>query len=269
MNTQIKIILAIAMLWSYSLAAEDNSEPVVENNAEEEGYPLDLSNFSGTISFTTDYVFRGISNSKERPAIQGSLDWSYSGFYLGAWGSNTEYSDNNIEIDYYGGYTWELDNWSLDVAVLYYSYPGENANASDGLDPGGGQEADYWELSFTPSYAFDENSLLLKSVGMAYFYSPDFFGEDGDAHALSGNVLLKLPYDFSLNLTAGYQDVAGDKLTSGYDYAWWQVGINREFMHVNFDLSYHGVDNEAEACGGDLCDARLVFTMSYTFPPGN
>ena len=269
MITLIKIMLAVAMLWGFTLAAEENSAAVVDNNAVKEIHPLDLSNFNGTISFTTDYVDRGISNTKERPAIQGSLDWFYAGFYLGVWGSNTDYSDNNMEIVYYGGYLWEIDHWSLDVSASYNTYPGENKNASKGLDPGGGQKADYWELGFRPNYTFYDNSHLLQSVGMAYFYSPDFFGEDGVAHAISGNTVLKLPYAFILNLLAGYQDVAGDKLSGGYDYAWWKVGIGREFMHVNFDLSYHGVDNEAEACGSDLCDARLVFTMSYTLPPGD
>jgi uncharacterized protein (TIGR02001 family) len=268
-DTRIKIILATGLLWSFTLAAEGSSDPVLDKAADKENHPLDLNNFSGTITLTSDYVDRGISNTKERPALQGSLDWNYSGFYLGVWGSNTDYSDNNIEIVYYGGRIWEFNHWSLDVSASYNTYPGENRYASKGLDPGGGQKADYWEFNFRPIYTFNDDSQLLRSVGVSYFYSPDFFGEDGNAHAISADTVLKLPYGFSFNLLAGYQDVAGDKLSSGYNYAWWQVGIERAWSHVNFDLSYHGVDNEAEACGGDLCDARLVFTMSYTFPPGD
>ena len=266
MDIRIIIILATGLLWRFTLAADENSDPVIDKAAAEESHPLDLNNVSGTITLTSDYVDRGVSNTKERPALQGSLDWAYAGYYLGVWGSNTDYSDNNVEIVYYGGHIWEIDRWNLDVSASYNTYPGENRNASKGLDPGGGQKADYWEFNFRPVYSFNDDSQLLQSVGMSYFYSPDFFGEDGNAHAISGDAALKLPYDFILNLLAGYQDVAGDKLSSGYKYAWWQVGIERELSHVNFDLSYHGVDNESDACGGDLCDARLVFTMSYTFP---
>lgn len=269
MITRIQIILTIVLLWSATLTAAEQAGPVLDTQGGKEGHPLDLSNFSGTITFTTDYVDRGISNTKERPAIQGSLDWSYAGFYLGAWGTNTDYSDNNIEIDYYGGYTWEIDDWSLDASVIYSTYPGEDRFATKGLDPGDGQKADYWEFNFRPVYTFNNNSYLLHSVGVSYFYSPDFFGEDGNSHAISGDAALTLPSDFILKMLVGYQDVTGHKLSSGYNYAWWQVGVEREYMHINFDLSYYGANNKTEACGGDLCDARLVFTMAYTFPPAD
>ncbi|MFB3099941.1 MAG: TorF family putative porin, partial [Gammaproteobacteria bacterium] len=49
--------------------------------AEEDAGPFAAGNFSATTTFTTDYVFRGISFSGQNPAIQGSLDWGYSGFY--------------------------------------------------------------------------------------------------------------------------------------------------------------------------------------------
>lgn len=225
--------------------------------------PLAISNFSGTIWLTTDYVYRGLSNTDEGPAIQGSLDWNYSDFYLGVWSSNTRYSDAGIEIDYYGGYTWEWNDLSFDLSGLYYQYPGENRNISEGSDPGGGQEADYWEASIGSSRAFE--GMLLSKAGITYFYSPDYFGEDGDAHAVEGNLALSLPCEFGFGVFAGYQVVIGDKSSSGYDYIWWQIGISREIFSINLDLSYHGVDDEGEACGGDLCDERVVFTISRVF----
>ena len=234
-----------------------------EEAAEENNHPLAMDNFSATITLTTDYVDRGISNTDEGPAIQASLDWSYNGFYLGVWGSNTSYSDADIEIYFYGGYAWEWNGLSLDVGALYDYYPGEDENRSDGLDPGGGQEADYWETSFAISHAFE---VWLSPVAtITYFYSPDFFGEDGSAHALKGNIGLSLPYEFVLGLETGYQDVAGGKLSTGYNYHWWRFAVSRELAGFNLDLSYHDVDDELEACGGDLCDPRLVFTLSRQF----
>ncbi|MGH8606701.1 MAG: TorF family putative porin [Gammaproteobacteria bacterium] len=53
---------------------------------------------------------------------------TYNGFYLGVWASNTESSDANIEIDYYGGYRYTWSGITFDVTGLYYHYPGEDEN---------------------------------------------------------------------------------------------------------------------------------------------
>ena len=249
------VLVIAALLGSVSAAAaEDETE---SDNL------LAVDNFSATIWLTTDSVDRGISNTDEGPAVQASLDWGYNGFYLGVWGSNTRYSDAGIEIDYYGGYNWEWHGVSFDAGALYYNYPGEDANRSDGLDPDGGQEADYWETSFAVSHTFD--GWLTPVAAVTYFYSPDFFGEDGDAHALKGDLKLSLPYEFVLGVETGYQDVAGGKLSTGYDYLWWRIGVSRVWAGFNLDLSYHEVDDKLEACDVDLCDARAVFTVSREF----
>jgi len=242
---------------------DTDTDTKTDTEADVPEHPLARDNFSVTIWLTTDYVDRGLSNTDEGPAVQASLDWTYKGFYLGVWGSNTSYSDADIEIDYYGGYAWDWKGLSLDVGVLYYYYPGEDANRGDGLDPDGGQEADYWETSFAVSHEFEVG--LSPIATLTYFYSPDFFGEDGTAHALKGDLQLSLPYEFKLGLETGYQDVAGDKLSTGYDYLWWRIGMSRDIAGFNLDLSYHEVDDQLEACDVDLCDARLVFTVSREF----
>ena len=239
------------------------SEVAAQEDAEVNNNPLATENFSVSIWLTTDYVYRGISSTDEGPAMQASLDWNYNGFYLGVWGSNTSYSDAGIEVDYYGGYTLEWNGMSFTAGALYYHYPGEDENHSDGLDPGGGQEADYWETSIGVSHAFA--GWFSPVAGITYFYSPDFFGEDGNAHAVAGDLKLSLPYKFVFGLDIGHQDVAGGKLTTGYAYYWWQFGMSREISGFNLDLSYHDVDDALAACGGDLCEGRLVFTVSRQF----
>jgi uncharacterized protein (TIGR02001 family) len=65
---------------------------------------------SAIASFTTDYVFRGISYSNENPAVQPELDLAYGIFYAGIWGSNVDFGGtgtgrniSTVEIDYYAG----------------------------------------------------------------------------------------------------------------------------------------------------------------------
>ena len=96
---------------------------------------------SANVSMTSDYVFRGISQTGGDAAIQGGLDYSHSsGFYLGTWGSNVGwiedfqgYDSGNMEIDVYGGYRGGFgDDVSYDLGAIKYMYPGKKAGATTG-----------------------------------------------------------------------------------------------------------------------------------------
>lgn len=234
--------------------------------AEEEKKAIfDPSYFSATTAIATDYVFRGISQTNEDPAIQGSFDYTHPlGIYLGVWGSNVDesISKGNIELDFYGGYRHELfKDFSFDLSVIYYLYPGS------GSDP----EANYWEGHVGLSYALSSLPLT-PTLGVGYYYSPDFFGEDGDADYVNGRLGLSLPYGFGLAGEIGYQWVEGDKTTGhgqgegghdGFDYTTWRVGLSKELLGFNLDLSYY--DTNEEDFLGKVADERLVFMISRTF----
>jgi uncharacterized protein (TIGR02001 family) len=91
---------------------------------------------SYNIGATTDYRFRGISQSSFKPAVQGGADFSHkSGAYVGVWGSNVNWvkdfagaTDGSLEVDLYGGYKGELaKDLGFDVGVIGYLYPSNNA----------------------------------------------------------------------------------------------------------------------------------------------
>lgn len=89
-----------------------------------------------TLSFNvgavTDYRYRGISQSRKKPALQGGADFSHkSGFYVGTWASTIKWvkdagGDANAEVDLYGGYKFAAGPLGLDVGVLRYLYPGSS-----------------------------------------------------------------------------------------------------------------------------------------------
>jgi len=247
--------LILVMLFGVAYAEEPAAEQEAWNNPK---------NISGTVWLTTDYVFRGLSNSDENPAAQGSLDYTFKGFYIGIWGSNTEFSDAHIEIDYYGGYGGEIGNFSYDFMAIYYSYP-ENDN-----DP----HPQYFEAHAGGKYKF-AGVPLEPTVGLGYNYSPDFSGEDGTGHYGHGTLDLALPWDLTLGGELGYQWVKGDKLTGdnmgmdgddGFDYWHWRVSLTKDIPKwFTLDLSYHDTDNDAQDFFGDIADSRLVFTVSRTF----
>lgn len=98
--------------------------------------------FTGNVSLTSNYVFRGISQTGGEMAIQGGLDYAHSsGFYLGTWASNVGwiedyqgYNSGNVEIDVYGGYRGGIGDTGLtfDVGAIRYMYPGDKGAAFEG-----------------------------------------------------------------------------------------------------------------------------------------
>lgn len=93
-----------------------------------------------TVSFNaglvTDYRYRAISQSGNKPALQGGIDYSHSsGFYLGTWASTITWitdaapaNNGRLEVDIYGGYKGAAGPVSYDVGLLQYWYPGNNLN---------------------------------------------------------------------------------------------------------------------------------------------
>lgn len=93
-------------------------------------------------SAVSDYRYRGISQTRLRPALQAGVDYSHdSGFYAGAWASTLRWvrdggGDGRVELDLYTGLkgTWG-DGWGYDLGVLRYQYPRNhlpvNANTTE------------------------------------------------------------------------------------------------------------------------------------------
>lgn len=84
----------------------------------------------------SDYRYRGISQSRLNPAVQGGIDYTdKSGFYVGAWGSSIKWikdagGDGDVEIDLYGGYKATAGDLTYDVGFLRYQYPTNNLAVS-------------------------------------------------------------------------------------------------------------------------------------------
>ncbi len=92
------------------------------------------------ISLYSEYEYRGISQTSEKPALQFNLDYSHSsGFYLGTFVTNIkwlkDYKDSGfvrdsaaVEVDVFGGYKFEVvKDVTLDLGYLRYEYPGAKA----------------------------------------------------------------------------------------------------------------------------------------------
>jgi uncharacterized protein (TIGR02001 family) len=101
------------------------------------------SSLSFNVGVVTDYRYRGISQSRLKPAVQAGVDYAdKSGFYVGAWGSTIKWikdsgaTDGSLELDLYGGYKGSAGPVNYDVGVLRYEYLGNkglavNANTTE------------------------------------------------------------------------------------------------------------------------------------------
>ena len=155
-----------------------------------------LGSFSANVGIFSEYSFRGIDQSGEEAAIQGGFDWAHnSGFYLGTWGSNVDFNDDESvsEFDFYGGFSKELSNGvSIDLSLIGYTYPGAYDSSN---------------------YDFMEYAIGLgKSMGpvalsFAINYSDEFFGESGDATYVQGGLDYELPQGVTLSAHVGHQSI--------------------------------------------------------------
>jgi len=79
---------------------------------------------SVNIGATTDYMWRGVSQNDNTPALSGGIDLGYNNFYVGTWASHVDNAGGDIEIDLYGGYKKEGGRSQLgyDIGVITYQY---------------------------------------------------------------------------------------------------------------------------------------------------
>lgn len=225
---------------------------------------------------TTDYKFRGISQTNAGPAFQGGFDAAFSnGFYVGNWNSNVNFpgvgsglssGSAGLEMDFYGGYAGSLANGiGYDVGLLYYFYEGVAiAPGAPELDT---LEA-YGKLTYGPVYA-----------KLSYALSEDYFGltAGNGSIDLSGSTYLDLGYSLplsdKLSLTAHYGLTTYDKdLNVGgvnYDsYADYSVGATYAISpKYSVTAAYIAVDDDGEKIFNNeqITDGSLVVTFSAKF----
>jgi uncharacterized protein (TIGR02001 family) len=90
------------------------------------------------VGATTDYRYRGISQSRLKPALQAGVDYAAGPVYVGGWISTIQWikdwgGNAKVEIDLYGGYKGEIvKDLTYDVGGLYYLYPSNKMSTAQG-----------------------------------------------------------------------------------------------------------------------------------------
>lgn len=203
---------------------------------------------SGTVGVTSNYMFRGITQSDGDPALQAGVTVAHeSGFYAGFWGSNVDFNDGffsgkeaaELELDLFAGYTFALDDaTALDLNFTYYAYPGSYE----------AYDYDFWEIIVGLSHDFG-----VAKVGIKGAYTPDTFGADEEAFWLAGSVSVPIVDWLSISGNVGEQ-----WFEFGDDYTHYDIGLTATYEGVSFDARYVATDL-------DYIDEEFVFSVGFAF----
>jgi len=196
------------------------------------GISVAQAEVTGNLGLTSDYRFRGVSQSQNAPAVQGGIDYAHSsGFYVGNWNSSVSSSvytnGAGIESDLYAG--WKKDIYkglTLDVGSYNYLYPRATTTANTGSN------FDTYEgfvgLGYGPVSAKYSRTLGNGYFGTANARGTEYY-EANLAYPIAGSKI-------SLLAHAGHTNVAN---SSSLDYSDYNFGIGYDLQGWAIAAKYY------------------------------
>jgi uncharacterized protein (TIGR02001 family) len=196
---------------------------------------------SGNLGVSSNYYFRGVTQTDDKAAVSGGLDWGHdSGFYVGTWASNVDFGGKeDMEVDLYAGFGNDIGDtgFNYDLSVWYYWYPGAGGDQQGG-------ELDYTEVS---------GSLGWQWLTATIAYTVDSEYDDDDSPFIGGdiyyNLSADLPFDmagFTPNAFIGYYDfdADGDACCGDLSYTHWGIGLSKDAGDFgSFSVNYEQADD--------------------------
>jgi uncharacterized protein (TIGR02001 family) len=242
---------------------------------------------SANVGITSDYVFRGFSQTAEGPAIQGGFDATCGTFYAGVWASSVDFAggaggtfdvigaslvdgrpfDASVEMDLYTGIKPKTGPITWDIGFIYYAYPDASTPFLN---------LDWYEFKLGASAEIWKGGTL----GVTAFYAPDYQLESGETWTFEAGFVQAFSayWGFTPSISAliGYQTNEG---TDSYrfsfgngddEYLYWNAGLTLGFLEKwSLDLRYWDTDisNAGNFCDLDTfqCDERFVATLKFAY----
>jgi uncharacterized protein (TIGR02001 family) len=215
-------------------------------------------NSSGSVLLISDYLYRGISQTNEGPALQGSLTLNTeSGWYLSGWGSNIKFGQGSMELDISAGRSFTVaQDWTVDLGLMQYRYP-QGDSSTD-------------QFNFIEAYG----KLVYKDWTLGLALTDDYFGTGvGKFWYLSADWNQQLTGNLQLQWHLGYNKFANTMefknflaaaVEDGAGYAEWGVKLNTIQLGLNWSLGYAGTSVSSAACS-ELCDNRVLISVGKSF----
>jgi uncharacterized protein (TIGR02001 family) len=222
---------------------------------------------------TSDYVFRGISQSRNSPAVSGGVDYAHSptGLYLGVWTSTikwvndgdaktsiTERSNTPMEVDVYGGIKGDIGGGlSYDVGGIYYYYPMHKLGSA----PDANTLEVYGKVGYGPAY-FKVNYALTDAFAM---------GDTAGSYYLDAGADLPLMEGLVANAHYGYfVFTKGGSSVANADYQDWKLGLTKDLgSGLSGAVAATGTDANKTAWNfnstGYLGGTKFIASLTKTF----
>ncbi|MDO8417880.1 MAG: TorF family putative porin [Agitococcus sp.] len=207
---------------------------------------------TGSTALTTDYLFRGISQTGNNAAIQGSLAFTHeSGAYFSLWGSSIGFTEGGLELDALLGYSGKAGEVGYDVGVMHYGYP-----SADGA------------LGYDEIYA----SVSTMGLKVGLNYSPDYFAAtDKFVYLYAG--YSKEVSGVTLSGSVGVNKFDSAAMLSSFlvapvtddSYMDYKLAASKSFSGLTLEGAYIGSDIDEKDCAGGLCEGRFVVTLTKGF----
>ena len=223
---------------------------------------------TANVAVTSDYIFRGITQSAKKAALQGGLDYDFgNGLAVGTWMSTIDFGDDSpMELDLYGNYNFMIGALAASVGVYGYVYPSS----------GSGGPYDVFELDGGISYSFGPVAWSAKanwapSVPSGYLTVQQGNNPDSEFYLTTG---LSVPVVDWLSVSGNlsYQGYTGLPTGAKDDsYAEWDLGATATWKIVSLDLRYIDTDTHtlASYTGNPFATGPFyvaTLTVRYTFP---
>jgi uncharacterized protein (TIGR02001 family) len=250
--TVASFVFAVASMTPSVVSAQATAPAAAAPAAAEPASP-----FSWNVGLVTDYRYRGISQSRLKPAVSAGADYAHSsGFYVGGWASTIKWIKDagggaNVELDLYGGYKFEVvKDVTLDVGTLAYVYP------SNDLKPTANTQEIYVAASYGPLTA--KYSLSLTNLfGFANSKRSGYFEVNGTWDLGNG-------FGFAGHI--GNQSVAKNGQFSYTDY---KFGVTKDIQGFVFGGAIVGANNKnyvgPAPASKNLGKPALLLSVNKTF----
>lgn len=194
---------------------------------------------SANVAATSNYVWRGMTQTHNAPAVQGGIDFGYNGFYLGTWGSNiswTAEADSTLEADFYAGYAGEFSGIGYDLGYIRFAYPkAQDTNNFDEVYLG--LSKDFGVASISAKYSKQVDV----PTGLEKLYD------------IEGTLSTALPQDIGLDLTYGKYEKTGKR---------YLVGLSKSYGKFDLSLAYSDFKHDTDPTADE--DA-IIATISTSF----
>jgi len=223
--------------------------------------PTPEHSFSYNVGVTSNYLFRGISQTHGNPAIQGGVDYAHSsGLYAGVWASNIEWVKNALgkgstEVDFYGGFKSAFaGDWTYDVGLIHYNYMNKGAATGYTGTPAAGPlfnpnttEAygaiGYKWVTVKYSQAISKNFIGWIPTTPAGF---DYSRKTRGSNYLELNAAYDLGDGWGISGHVGHQKVKNVVAVTGgtldADYTDWNIGVTKDVGFGVVGLLYSDTD---------------------------